>query len=99
MKKRLRLRCPDLLPQLDRTRSRAPQPAGLCGIQPAGERHLINDVADYARDRLHLKKQKRPIAAEGEALDRHRHVGGAFMPGALAFSLSVATGVTVAVYG
>jgi len=63
--------------------------------------YLVNDVADFERDRLHPKKKKRPIAA-GLVSRRTALIMAALLaPIGLtaAFWLNSATGVTIAAYG
>lgn len=62
--------------------------------------YLVNDIADYERDRVHPKKSKRPIAA-GKVSRKTAGVMALVLAPigiGLAYWLNVATGVTISIY-
>lgn len=63
--------------------------------------YLVNDVADFERDRLHPKKQKRPIAAGKVRRSTALGMAALLAPAGLglAFWLNLPTGVTLTAYG
>lgn len=63
--------------------------------------YLVNDVADYERDRVHPKKRYRPIAADKISRRTALIMAGLIAPIGLgiAYWLNVTTGVVVSIYG
>lgn len=63
--------------------------------------YLINDIADYERDRLHPKKKLRPIAAGQLSRGRAGLMAAVLAPLGLAlgFSLNATAGTTLLFYG
>lgn len=73
--------------------------AAFCAI--ASSIYLVNDVADYERDRVHPKKRNRPIAAGLVNRSTALVMAAVLAPIGLwlAYSLNLRTGVTVSIYG
>lgn len=63
--------------------------------------YLVNDIADYERDRVHPKKRHRPIAAGKVRRGTAMVMSAALAAGglALAWGLNLQTGATISVYG
>lgn len=73
--------------------------AAFCAI--ASSIYLVNDVADYERDRVHPKKRNRPIAAGLVNRSTALVMAAVLAPIGLwlAYDLNLRTGVTVSIYG
>ncbi len=73
--------------------------AAFCAI--ASSIYLVNDVADYERDRVHPKKRNRPIAAGLVNRSTALVMATVLAPIGLwlAYDLNLRTGVTVSIYG
>lgn len=73
--------------------------AAFCAV--ASSIYLVNDVADYERDRVHPKKRNRPIAAGLVNRSTALVMAAVLAPVGLwlAYALNLRTGVTVSIYG